>query len=208
MTRSETQERINAGDPAQWLDQHGDYLFACAVRHLCDAPAAEDVVQETLLAAIASRDKFEARSSVRTWLTAILKHKLLDHQRQAKRLQTSKASAVQRASDEEVERWVDQQFTPSGKWKNPPGNWGNSPQDGPEQEEFRAILARCVEKLPAKAAETLMVAERQEGDAESIGNILSLTATNVRVLLYRARSALRRCLEVHWFGRESGSKTR
>src|SRR6516164_10428229 len=64
-----------------WLTAHGDYLFNFAVGQLRDPAAAEDVVQETFLAALKARDRFSGRSSDRTWLVGILRHKIYDHLR-------------------------------------------------------------------------------------------------------------------------------
>ncbi|MHC4684776.1 MAG: sigma factor, partial [Planctomycetota bacterium] len=72
-------------NPERWLEDHGDYLFRYALVRLQDREIAEDMVQETLLAALRAREKFQARSSVRTWLVGILKHKVLDHFRKSYR---------------------------------------------------------------------------------------------------------------------------
>src|SRR5882672_3378347 len=71
-------------DPGRWLDDHGDYLFKYAVFRLRDDTAAEDVLQETFVAALKSYDKFEGRGSERSWLVGILKHKIIDHFRQTR----------------------------------------------------------------------------------------------------------------------------
>ena len=72
-------------DPAIWLQWHGDYLYRHALFRLRDAAAAEDVVQETLLAALKSSNRFVGRSNERTWLVGILKHKIIDHFRNSQR---------------------------------------------------------------------------------------------------------------------------
>src|SRR5215510_12490677 len=65
-------------DPTIWLERHGDYLYRYAMLRLRDSSAAEDVVQETLLAALKSAARFAGASSERTWLVGILKHKISD----------------------------------------------------------------------------------------------------------------------------------
>jgi RNA polymerase sigma-70 factor (ECF subfamily) len=168
---------------------------------------AEDLVQETLLAAIEDRHRFEARSSLRTWLVGILKHKLLDYRRRSARRAARAQPPPKRASDEEVEAWTESQFSRRGKWKIPPAQWGDDPRSILESDEFRVILVRCLEKLPIRAADALMLTERQGLNAQRLGNFLGISATNVGVLLYRARSAMRRCLEVHWFGRKRAGES-
>ena len=72
-------------DPDSWVDEHGDALFRYALFRIHDAQVAEDLVQETFLAAIRGKDKFAGRSSVKTWLFGILKHKIIDHIRKISR---------------------------------------------------------------------------------------------------------------------------
>ena len=73
------------GRPDQWVELHGDYLFRFALSRLRDPKTAEDLLQETFLAALQSLDRFEGRSTERSWLTGILKHKILDHFRRSGR---------------------------------------------------------------------------------------------------------------------------
>src|SRR5205085_12346938 len=79
------QRRSRASEPSEWVDAHGNYLYRYALVRLRDTALAEDVVQETLLAALQSRHAYAGRSAERTWLTGILKHKLVDHFRKVSR---------------------------------------------------------------------------------------------------------------------------
>ena len=90
MNEAGTAENRHMSDPETWVDQYGDYLFRYALTRLQDSAAAEDLVQETFLAALNARENFEGRSSVTTWLTGILKHKLIDHLRKESREQSVK----------------------------------------------------------------------------------------------------------------------
>src|SRR5688572_2814348 len=72
-------------DPTKWVDEHGDYLFRYAIVRLRDETLAEDIVQETLLAAIQSLASYSGKSAERTWLTGILKHKIIDYYRKNSR---------------------------------------------------------------------------------------------------------------------------
>ncbi len=182
------------GDPKLWLHEHGDYLYAFAMAHVANAHLAEDLVQETLLAAIERRDTYESRSTPRTWLAGILKHKLVDHLRRSTR-------AGPAADETDLAKRVDSQFDAGGKWRVPPGRWDQEPGAALAGAELRAALAECLERLPARSAQVLLLAERQELSAERVGNVLTLTTTNVGVILHRARAALRRCLEERSAGR-------
>src|SRR5688572_16980242 len=87
----ETRIQFAENDAYRWLDEHGDYLFGFAMKRIQNAEGAEDLVQETLLAALTAQRSFAARSAVRSWLIGILKHKIADHIR-AKTRETSAAA--------------------------------------------------------------------------------------------------------------------
>src|SRR5438477_4563382 len=91
--------------PGQWVDAHGDYLFNFAVGQIRDPSVAEDLVQDTFLAAFKARDRFTGQSSERTWLVGILRHKIYDHLRRACR---ERAVRVDRTpAGPEPEAWDD-----------------------------------------------------------------------------------------------------
>jgi RNA polymerase sigma-70 factor (TIGR02943 family) len=203
-TRTTAPSTVTGDDPTAWLDDHGDALFAFAMARVGNVEAAEDLVQDALLAAITNRDQFQNHSTVRTWLIGILKHKIVDWHRRAGALQRRAAPPPKRVSSEELERWVDAQFGRGGKWRVPPKAWSGEPHAAIEQDEFRAVLWRCIEKLPEASGDALLLAERQGLNAEHLARVLQITTNHVGVMLYRARSALRRCLEVHWFKLKDG----
>jgi RNA polymerase sigma-70 factor, ECF subfamily len=214
-------------DPAGWLQEHGDYLFAYALLRVRRREVAEDLVQETLLAGMQRFDTFQARSSVRTWLVGILKHKIVDHFRKdrgiaagisagvaagemagsATRARHAAAEPSEQAGEDGLRDWLERQFNRRGKWIKPPQRWPRSRADLPrltpaELEELRDVLADCLDRLPPRACEALLLSERSVMPAENVGKVLQASATNIGVLLHRARTALRQCLEVHWFGRK------
>jgi len=184
---------VNADfDPSQWLDDHGDVLYRYAVARLRDSDDAEEMVQETLLAALKSRDNFAGQSSERTWLVGILKHKIVDHLRRRQR-QTS-------TEDWEAAATVEDFFDKRNLWRNKPSFWKGSPDEVLEQEEFWDVFRKCVSGLPARLSEVFSLREMEEMASDRICDILGVTATNLRTLLHRARLQLRACLESHWFG--------
>src|SRR5687767_14568300 len=91
-------------DPERWVDEHGDYLFKFALARLRDAAKAEDMVQETFLAALKGAERFAGRSAERSWLAGILKHKILDHFRKASR--ESSFTDLDFYADEESDRFI------------------------------------------------------------------------------------------------------
>ncbi len=175
-----------------WLNQHGDYLYRFALARLRDPHLAEDVVQETFLAAIKSPD-FAGQSSPRTWLTGILKHKVIDVMRKNIR----EVAASDLISDQDAN--MDEFFDEKGHWEEKPLAW-DMPQDALEQKQFLGTLQTCMDKLPAKLAQLFLMRDIQESDNEEICKELNISATNAWVMLYRARMGLRKCLEINWLG--------
>jgi RNA polymerase sigma-70 factor, ECF subfamily len=179
---------------ARELDTHRRYLLRVAQLQLRDGDLAEDVVQETLVAALASRDGFSGRSSVKTWLTGILKHKIVDAIRQRQRQPVVFATFEEEIDLEEF----DPMFKDNGAWDAPPADWGD-PENALSRREFMGILELCLEKLPPNTARVFMMREVMELDSDEICKELTITANNLWVILYRARMALRQCLEQNWF---------
>lgn len=175
------------------VQRQRNYLVRFASLQLRDRDAVEDAVQETLLAALASEASFAGRSNLRTWLTGILKHKIIDHIRRAAR------EAPVESRDEEVTEF-DALFDARGHWREPPAAWSD-PDASLEQQQFFVVLEECLSRLPAKTARTFMMREHLGCETDEICKELGLTPTHCWVLLYRARMALRECLEAHWFQR-------
>jgi RNA polymerase sigma-70 factor (ECF subfamily) len=176
------------------LDRHRAYLLRVAQLQLRDTAAAEDAVQETLVAALAAREGFTGRSTVRTWLTGILKHKIVDAIRQKQRQPLSMAAFDSEADIDEF----DPLFRDNGGWEAPPSNWGD-PESALSSREFMDVLQACLERLPANTARVFVMREVLELETDEICKELAITANNLWVILYRARMALRQCLEQNWF---------
>ena len=180
-------------DFASLCNAHRGYLLRVASLQLRDSDLAEDVVQDTLLAALQGASGFSGRSSLKTWLTGILKHKIVDAIRRRQR-EPVRASLEEESRIEEF----DPLFDDSGHWENPPADWGD-PDQALSQREFLDIMQFCLEKLPPNTGRVFMMREVMGMDSEEICKELSITSTNLWVILYRARIALRQCLEQHWF---------
>jgi RNA polymerase sigma-70 factor (ECF subfamily) len=165
------------------------YLLRYAALQLRDAAAAEDAVQETLLAALAGETGFAGRSNLRTWLTGILKHKIVD--------------AIRRMSRESplpAEDELEALFDATGHWIEMPQAWPD-PDSSLAQKQFFAVLEDCLAKLPAKTSQAFMMREHLGLETTEICKELAVTPTHCWVLLHRARLALRMCLEMNWFGK-------
>lgn len=177
-------------DPAQWVNQHGDVLYRFALLRVRDPSSAEELVQETFLAALKATESFREKSSERTWLIGILKHKLVDHIRRTRREIPSDA----------IDAEVDAYFNDSGAWTVPPSLAGN-PVSHTEQEEIRRRLAECMRALPERLSRAFVLTQVDGVLAAEVCKILGVTATNLWVLLHRARLRLRKCLEDGGFGK-------
>lgn len=185
-------------DPGIWVDQHGDYLFKYASFRLRDSAAAEDVVQETFLAALKAYEKFEGRGSERTWLVGILKHKITDHVRRG-----SREVPIGEGQDDGPEHA--EFFNRTDGWDNhwnlnfAPTEWNASPVQLVEQEEFFKVFNNCLSPLPKRTASAFTFREVDGLSSEEICQMLGITANNLWVMLHRARLHLRNCLEKNWF---------
>ncbi len=184
----------SAGDGSAWLELHGDALFRFARARLGDRTLAEDLVQETLLAALQSRDRFEERSSVRTWLFSILRHKIADAYRRGEAAEAGGAGK----SPGILRRF----FTPEGFWRNVPSRW-KGPQMELLDEEFWEVLDGCLGALPGPLSAAFSLRTLEQAEVPEICERLGLSPGNVRVRLHRARLLLRDCLERKWFGARS-----
>jgi RNA polymerase sigma-70 factor, ECF subfamily len=172
--------------PEQWLSLHGDALFRYALVLVGDEHRAEDLVQETLLAALEGRGGYSAAASERTWLIAILRHKASDERRRDRRRDQYVA---------DVDPVVEGNFSRFGKWRKPPGRWTPNPQSLLESQEFWAIFHSCMRALPARMREAFALRVVEGLDSSETCRILEITSANLWTLLYRARERLRRCLE-------------
>ena len=163
---------------------------------LRDSAMAEDAVQETLLAALSGRQKFENRSALKTWVFAILRHKVVDLIRS--RVREVPVSAL--GDNEDDDAVNESLFDRRGHWTEEarPGRW-NDPAASFEQQQFWAVFEACLDHLPEKTARIFMMREFLGLETDEICRELAVSSANCWVVLHRARSGLRRCLEQTWF---------
>jgi RNA polymerase sigma-70 factor (ECF subfamily) len=187
-------EPVRPVDPSEWVDRYGDYLFRYAMLRVRDRSRAEDLVQETFLAALKSRKSFSGDSSEATWLVAILKHKIFDHFRRQSREAPLPERDLPDAPGSEP-------FDARGHWTDGPKEWGADPAELFHRKEFRERLRKCLEALSPNLASAFTLREIDGADTKEICKVLRVTETNLWVILHRARARLRECLETHWLGR-------
>ena len=176
------------------FEEHRRYLFKFAMLQIRNEDAAEDLVQDTLAAALAAAEGFSGRSSVRTWLTSILIHKMQDFRRRAGRRPSISIDALQ---DEHGPDQVDALFKENGRYKDLPRDWGD-PEQALSQSRFLETLETCVQGLPETAAQVFLLREMMGLSTEEVCSELGVSATNCSVLLHRARMRLRECMEKRW----------
>ncbi len=181
----------NLDSPERWVEEHGNVLFRYALVRLRDEHIAEELVQETFLAALQARERFAGGSSVRTWLIGILKHKILDQFRRESRMV---ATDDDESPGYEDNCLVENSFSSAGRWSATLSDWGD-PEQTMENGQFWTVLQYCLDHLPKRLARLFVLREVMEGGTEEICKELAITPTNLWTMLYRARLGLRQCLE-------------
>lgn len=187
----------------QVIAEQRSVLFRYALLQLHNSEWADDVVQETLLAALQSVAGFEAKAGIRTWLIGILKHKIADHWRRSARAEVTLSFEGSEENDSDGED--DDFFSGNGSWNGGPRTWGD-PDAALKQQEFWAIYETCQNNLPPKMAKVFMLRELVGLEASEVCQETELSEANYWVTMHRARLRLRECLEVRWFNSKKQEK--
>jgi RNA polymerase sigma-70 factor (ECF subfamily) len=185
------------------IESHRPYLMRYALAQLRDGQLAEEAVQEALVAALESLKGFDGRSALRTWLTSILRFKVIDLQRRAVS-ERAREQPLDEDSEAGDEAWADELFDASGHWREAPQAWSN-PEAALEQRRFWEVFERCLDRLPAAGSRVFFRREIAGEETEAICKAEGITASNCWVILHRSRIALRACLEKNWFGKGAGA---
>jgi RNA polymerase sigma-70 factor (ECF subfamily) len=180
-----------ATTPDDWVETHGDYLFNFAIGQVRDASVAEDLVQDTFLAAFRARERFTGQSTERTWLVGILRHKICDHLRRTCRERTVRAEAPSSHGDNEA--WED-----AVMWLHDVAAECAQPSRRLELAEFRANLETALGKLPPRVAQVFQLYEIEERSNREVCQRLDISESNLWVMLHRARKQLREHLDGWW----------
>ncbi len=182
-------------DPERWVERYGNYLFRYAMSFLREEKLAEDAVQECLLAGLEALAKYTGSASEKTWLTGILKHKIVDSIRQQSR--EKPMEDLENLADTLADE--DDLFDETAHWSHPIVSL-DDPANALDNKRFWEALDKCITALPPKLARLFMLRELGDMDSENICQELQITATNLWTMLYRCRMSLRQCLEVKWLG--------
>jgi RNA polymerase sigma-70 factor (TIGR02943 family) len=184
----------NADD---WVDNYGDALFQYAKARVNDRAVAEDLVQDTFLAAVKAKERFEGKSSEKTWFFGILKHKIVDHYRKNQRV----IHLQETSGDTDA---MEAFFNAKGGWQIRPAHWQTDPAKAQETKEFINHFYRCLSDLPRRTADIFVHKEIDGLNTAEICKRFGITENNSWVILYRARMLLRKCLELVGFNRHAG----
>ena len=164
------------------IQENTDVLLHAAWGLGWSGPEAEEVVQDTFVGFLDSLDRFEGRSKVRTYLFGILYHKTQQKRRERE------------IPSDPIDEVFEKRFGFGGIWQTMPR--------GPEEEalagETALLLQECLENLPTNQRMAFYLKEVDHADAKTICNILEVSETNLRVLLFRARNRLRECVQRKW----------
>jgi RNA polymerase sigma-70 factor (TIGR02943 family) len=186
---------IHVTDPHRWVDNYADYLYTYAIARINDEEVARDLVQETFLAALERLNSFEGRSSERTWLTAILKNKIIDvYRKKASGLLNTGNKAPGETDPTEFFDPVD------GHWREAhrPKEFARPADDPLLSKEFQFTLRNCMGKLPALWLAIFTMKHMDDVATEAICNELNVTAANFWVIIHRTKVNLRACLQKNW----------
>lgn len=180
-------------DPTHWVDKYGDYLFNYTIARVYGQEVAEDIVQETFLAALKAKENFKGESSEKTWLFSILKRKIVDHYRKKSR---DKESLV-----ESFEKPFNKEGVHEGGWMmhRAPAEWPLEKMESDDGELFMEVLRICLALLPPKIAASFSLKTIEELSTNEVCKELGITTSNLWVMLHRARLQLRECIDDKWY---------
>jgi RNA polymerase sigma-70 factor (TIGR02943 family) len=192
MSGDGTDHNNEDADPAAWVDRHGRILYRYALVRVRGPEVAEDLVQEALLAAWKGHGKFEGKSSERTWLIGILRHKILDYLRS----RSKGAAGMEETNHSDL---LADFFDEQGRWNTMPDPAAARPEILLEQGQFWEVFDHCLDDLSPRYREAFVLRVIEQEDTDSICKQMEITATNMSVILFRARTQMRRCLMLKWF---------
>lgn len=178
-------------NPNKWVENYADYLFNYAVARVNNSDLAKDLVQDTFISGLKSAKNFQGKSTERTWLISILKRKVIDHYR---KINSKKGQAEVRMNfyndGENQGNWLEERV---------PQSWDNASEKKVENQELKHQLEKCIENLPEKYGMVFRMKTIQEFETEEICKELDISASNLWVMVHRARTQLRKCMEDNWF---------
>lgn len=179
----------------RWLAEHGDVLWRFVRGRVGSNEVAEEIVQETMLAAMQGYAKFAGGSSERTWLLGISAHKIADHFRTDRRRRGAGAPLGEAEPGDADHVAFHAMFTADGFWTKQPREWGRDAGSRAENDEILAALRGCIGNLPPSQAEVILLRDLLSIPAVEVCKALDISPTNLWSRIHRARAALRGCVE-------------
>ncbi len=178
-------------DPNKWIDLYSDYLFNYTITRVRDRDTAQDLVQDTFFAGLKSMKNFKGEASERTWLISILKRKIIDYYRKINSKKGKAEIRINYKSDSEDEgNWLEEHVADP---------FDKTAEDNLENTELGLAIHNCIDKLPEKQAQVFKMKTILDYETEAICNELDITASNLWVIIHRARTTIAACLEKNWF---------
>jgi RNA polymerase sigma-70 factor (ECF subfamily) len=189
-------EEGRPGVSAQALTALRADMLRFAQLQLRNRETAEDLVQEAIEAALRHASSFAGQSTLKTWVYAILRNRIIDHFRQADRC-VNLSSLV--GEGEDADQRLESLFNEQGRWKDGarPVSWPN-PEEAMRSQQFWGVFEACLTVLPAKTSRVFMMREFLGFEADEICAELGITVNNCHVILHRARLKLRECMSAGW----------
>jgi len=193
---------LRAGDEdafTRLVDAHHGAMVRLAMAYVPSRSVAEEVAQETWLAVLGGLDRFEGRSSLKTWIFRILMNRAMTRgQREHRSIPFSALFDASRESAEpsvEPERFQGPRGEQPGGWADPPRRWEGAPEERLLARETLSLVGEAIDGLPPAQREVIVLRDVEGWSSREVCNVLGITETNQRVLLHRARSKVRRALE-------------
>jgi len=196
MEALKTQNKIN---PYQWVNLYADYLFNYAIMQVKSSEIAEDLVQDTFMSALKSIKNFNGKSGERTWLTSILKNKIIDHYR--KKSNQCEILINERSEDyDNSDHFFETEANKRGTWTSEarPNVWNFEDRTPVENKEFYEILQSCLGKLPESWAAVFSLKNIEDFNSKEICKELNISSSNYWVIMHRSKLQLRECMEKNW----------
>ncbi len=194
--------RLRAGDEAAFgelVTMYSPALMRVALMYVPSRAVAEEVVQETWLGVLRGLDRFEGRSTLKTWIFRILVNRARTRGERERRTVPFAALAASEVRDDERAVDADRFDGPAnaGFWASPPRRWDEDPEASLESQETLEVVKAAIAKLPEAQRTVITLRDLEGWSADDTRNALDVSETNQRVLLHRARSKVRAALESH-----------
>ena len=177
-------------NPDQWVDKYADYLYNYTIVRVNDHIVAQDLISETFLAGLKSKNNFKGEASERTWLISILKRKIIDYYR---KINSNKGKAevhISYRDDDGQGDWLEE---------NAADPFDHTAENKMENKELGLAILECLDKLPEKQAAIFKKKTVENFDSEAICKEYNITPSNLWVIIHRARKSMAECLEKNWF---------